>query len=82
MDLKVIMKQHSSELEPTGLPAIPLLSEPRRKGSGPWGRALLVSQGCDLPDGQRILSRSFLAVSDVGLSLGKLPKQDGRTDRS
>lgn len=44
IDLKIIIKQHSSELRLTGLQAIPPPSKPRRKESGPQGGALLVSQ--------------------------------------
>lgn len=74
MDLKIIIKQHSSELRLTGLHAIPPLSKPRRKGSGPQGRALGFP-GCGLPGGLSILSPVLPPAGDVGLSGDSLLQQ-------
>lgn len=81
MDLKIIMKQHSSALRLTGLHATQPLSKPRRRGSGPRGRAPLVSQAV-----------IFLRPEEPepglpfcwrwGLGLGSLLQQAGTDERS
>lgn len=69
------MKQHSSELRLTGIHAIPLFAKPRRRESSPYWRPSCFPRAHDLSDGLRVLSLTFLPASDVGLRLGKLPKQ-------
>lgn len=83
MDLKIIMKQDSSELRLTRHHARPLLSKAKKKRKRSLEKALSVSQDLGfLSDGLVVLGLTSLPASDVGLSLGKLLKQARRNDES